>query len=99
MGQVRESAALGDWLLFATLAAPHVLYAYVWLFPGRWRGIFRRNPVNAFATVASLLKGALCVIVLCRGRKATRVSTFQLNENICSRSAAVCDGGAVVGGG
>ena len=59
MGQVRQSPALSDWLLFATLAAPHALYAYVWLFPSSWRAIFRRSPVNVFATCASLLKGEI----------------------------------------
>ena len=57
MGQIRTYAALGDWLLFAVLAAPHALYAYVWLFPGSWRAVFRRSPVNVFATFATALKG------------------------------------------
>ncbi len=58
MGQVRTSPALGDWLLFAILASPHALYAFVWLFPDRWRAVFRRSPVNSFAAVASALKGS-----------------------------------------
>lgn len=57
MGQVRHSPAMGDWLLFVTLAAPHALYAYIWFFPAHWRALFRRSPVSAFATAASLLKG------------------------------------------
>ena len=57
MGQVRHSPAVGDWLLFVTLAAPHALYAFIWLFPQHWRALFRRSPVSVFATVASLLKG------------------------------------------
>lgn len=58
MGQVRHSPAVGDWLLFVALAAPHALYAYIWFFPGHWRAMFRRSPVSVFATVASLLKGS-----------------------------------------
>ena len=57
MGQIRTYSAPGDWLLFAILAAPHALYAYVWLFPGSWRAVFRRSPVNVFATFATALKG------------------------------------------
>ena len=57
-GQIRTSPALGDWLLFAVLAAPHVLYAFVWLFPSRWRAVFRRSPLNMFAAFATALKGS-----------------------------------------
>ena len=60
MGQVRHSPAVGDWLLFVTLAIPHALYAFIWLFPQYWRALFRRSPVSVFAAVASCLKGEPC---------------------------------------
>lgn len=53
MGQTRSSSAPGDWLLIAILTAPHALYAFIWLFPGSWRALFPRNPVNAMASFAS----------------------------------------------
>ena len=57
MGKEGTQPQLIDWLLFSILAAPHALYAVVWLFPGAWRTVFRRASLNAFAATASALKG------------------------------------------
>ncbi len=47
-----------DWALVTAVAAPHVLYAAVWLLPDAWRSVFRRRPVEAFQFAAAVGKGA-----------------------------------------
>jgi len=47
-----------DWALVTAVAAPHVLYAAVWLLPDAWRSVFRRRPVDAFQVAAAVGKGA-----------------------------------------
>ena len=38
------------------LAAPHLLYAYIWFLPRQWQAIFKKRSVEAFETLAWLLK-------------------------------------------
>ena len=46
-----------NYTVCACLAAPHLLYAYIWFFPQHWRAAFKQRSVEAFETVAWLLKG------------------------------------------
>ena len=80
MGQIRTNAALGDWLLFAVLAAPHALYAYVWLFPSSWRAVFRRSSVNVFATFATALKGHALLMQICDVETLLLTATAQITK-------------------
>lgn len=45
-----------NWLVCAALAAPHALYAFIWFFPRTWQAVFKKRSVEAFETVAWLLK-------------------------------------------
>lgn len=45
-----------NWAVCAALAAPHLLYAYIWFFPRQWQAIFKKRSVEAFETLAWLLK-------------------------------------------
>ena len=47
-----------NYIVCAALAAPHLLYAFIWFLPHRWMAIFKKRSVEAFETVAWLLKGA-----------------------------------------
>lgn len=47
-----------NWLVCAALAAPHALYAFIWFFPRTWQAAFKKRSVEAFETVAWLLKSA-----------------------------------------
>lgn len=44
--------------LVLAIAAPHFLYALVWLNPGVWQAVFGKRSVDAFATAGVLGKGA-----------------------------------------
>lgn len=46
-----------NYTVCAALAAPHLLYAYIWFFPRRWMALFGKNSCKTFETVAWLLKG------------------------------------------
>lgn len=56
--QFRTMDALeaSNWTVAGCLAAPHLLYAYIWFFPRSWQAIFKKRSVEAFETVAWLLK-------------------------------------------
>ena len=56
-----------NYLVCAGLAAPHFLYAYIWFFPQQWMAAFMKRSVEAFETMAWLLKGAVI-----RGREMPR---------------------------
>jgi hypothetical protein len=43
--------------LVLAIAAPHFLYALVWLSPGVWQAVFGKQSVDAFATAGVLGKG------------------------------------------
>ena len=45
-----------NWLVCGALAAPHLLYAFIWFFPRTWQAAFKKRSVEAFETVAWLLK-------------------------------------------
>ncbi|KAK9824170.1 hypothetical protein WJX72_008252 [[Myrmecia] bisecta] len=45
-----------DWLVILAISLPHILYAFIWFFPKKWKGLFRREPVLAFNLLAWLLK-------------------------------------------
>lgn len=47
-----------NYLVCACLAAPHILYAYIWFFPQQWMAAFKKRSVEAFETLAWVLKGA-----------------------------------------
>lgn len=44
--------------LALAIAAPHFLYAFIWICPGVWRAVFGKRSVDAFATCGVLGKGA-----------------------------------------
>lgn len=44
--------------LLAVIAAPHFLYAFVWMRPTAWMQAFPKNPVEAFSNAALIGKGA-----------------------------------------
>lgn len=44
--------------LVLAIAAPHFLYALVWLSPSLWQAVFGKRSVDAFATAGVLGKGA-----------------------------------------
>ena len=45
-----------NWIVGLILAAPHILYAYLWFFPGHWKAAFAARSVDVFATVAATMK-------------------------------------------
>ena len=47
-----------EWSLALALAAPHVLYAFIWFFPSVWRRRFGERSVAVFDGTAWVLKGA-----------------------------------------
>lgn len=47
-----------EWTLALALAAPHVLYAFIWFFPSVWRRRFGERSVAVFDGAAWVLKGA-----------------------------------------
>ena len=53
-----HSGTLADWSLVLCLAAPHVLYAAVWLHPEQWQSLFRKHSLLAFSQAATFGKGA-----------------------------------------
>lgn len=46
-----------NYAVCSALAAPHLLYAFIWFFPRRWMAWFGKRSVKVFETVAWLLKG------------------------------------------
>ena len=52
------SLPASNWLVCGCLAAPHFLYAYIWFFPKQWQAVFKKRSVEAFETLAWLLKSA-----------------------------------------
>ncbi|KAI7841557.1 hypothetical protein COHA_004728 [Chlorella ohadii] len=51
-----DALEASNWTVAGCLAAPHLLYAYIWFFPRSWQAIFKKRSVEAFETVAWLLK-------------------------------------------
>lgn len=49
-------------LVFAAIALPHFLYAYIWFKPDSWMRLFPKNPVDAFATAGALGKCECCFV-------------------------------------
>jgi hypothetical protein len=47
-----------EWLVVFCLAAPHLLYAFIWYHGGQWRRIFEKRSVLVFEIIAWVLKGA-----------------------------------------
>ena len=47
-----------SWFVALAIATPHVLYAYIWFFPDRWRAAFKSRSVEVFHNAAWALKGA-----------------------------------------
>ncbi|KAL4430840.1 hypothetical protein ABPG75_006096 [Micractinium tetrahymenae] len=47
---------MSNYTVCAALAAPHLLYAYIWFLPRRWMALFGKNSCKMFETVAWLLK-------------------------------------------
>ena len=60
-----------NYTVCACLAAPHLLYAYIWFFPQHWRAAFKQRSVEAFETVAWLLKGEACLSGALRDRSCS----------------------------
>jgi len=54
---LRLDSAPNDGLIFALLAAPHLLYAHAWLFSKAWRGAFGANAVRVLEVLAAAGKG------------------------------------------
>ena len=48
---------LGNWMTVAALAAPHLLYAFIWFFPQKWMKAFDKSSVMVFENFAWMLKG------------------------------------------
>ena len=48
-----------EWALALALAAPHVLYGFIWFFPDAWRARFGKQSVLVFDSVAWVLKGTI----------------------------------------
>ena len=46
-----------SWLVALAIAVPHVLYAYIWFFPDKWRAAFKSRSVDVFHAAAWALKG------------------------------------------
>ncbi len=46
-----------EWALALALAAPHLLYGFIWFFPNVWQGRFGQQSVLVFDSVAWVLKG------------------------------------------
>ena len=49
--------AASTWLVALCLAAPHVLYGYIWFFPAVWRARFKEKSVFVFDCTAWVFKG------------------------------------------
>ncbi len=47
-----------SWYVALAIAAPHVLYAYIWFFPDKWRAAFTSQSVEVFHNIAWALKRA-----------------------------------------
>ena len=47
-----------SWFVALAIATPHVLYAYIWFFPDKWRAAFKSRSVEVFHNTAWALKGA-----------------------------------------
>ena len=52
-------SAVNTRTLALCLAAPHVLYGFIWFFPHIWRSHFRHHSVRVFDCAAWVLKGTL----------------------------------------
>lgn len=44
------------WVTMLMIALPHFLYAFIWFRPKAWMSLFRKNPVDAFATAGLIGK-------------------------------------------
>ncbi len=53
-----DALSLTNWGVVAALAAPHILYAFIWCLPDLWMKVFKKKSVDVFGTVAWLLKSA-----------------------------------------
>lgn len=51
-----DALEASNWGVAGALAAPHLLYAYIWFLPKQWQAIFKKRSVETFETVAWLLK-------------------------------------------
>lgn len=51
-----DALEASNWTVAGGLSAPHLLYAFIWFFPRSWQAIFKKRSVEAFETVAWLLK-------------------------------------------
>lgn len=51
-----DALEASNWAAAGALAAPHLLYAYIWFLPKQWQAIFKKRSVETFETVAWLLK-------------------------------------------
>ena len=58
---VIDQLLIANWVVVAALAAPHLLYAYIWFYPQRWRyqlrGVFKDEAAHMFSAIAWLRKG------------------------------------------
>lgn len=54
-----QDAKVEDWVVIASLASPHLLYAFIWFNSDTWRKWFGKSSVDKFESVAWLLKGGL----------------------------------------
>eukprot|EP00887_Chlorella_sp_A99_P005383 scaffold1.g5383.t1 len=52
-----EQLALSNWAVLAALAAPHLLYAYIWFYSKQWHAAFKSYACEVFEWVAWALKG------------------------------------------
>ncbi len=79
-----------SWYVALAIAAPHVLYAYIWFFPDKWRGAFKSQSVEVFHNIAWALKGALLEHASCVGQFACCiVCDARLTAELRACSAAV----------
>lgn len=56
---LEAGSASSTFILALCLAAPHVLYGYIWFFPHIWRSRFKEQSVYVFDCSAWVLKGTL----------------------------------------
>ena len=54
----KPGTAASTYLVALCLAAPHLLYGYIWFFPASWRSRFKQRSVFVFDCTAWVLKGA-----------------------------------------
>ena len=89
-GVTAASLELSSWATLAALAAPHLLYAFIWFYPHAWQHWFGKRACEWFERIAWALKGKTTVCVsacvqLCRkGARTDCSARMSTKVHVCA---------------